>query len=148
MKEKWDNLEIFHQSVIISSIYSLIAIIISSILILVNSSFIYGTLIGVGLLFLSYLLIWFLWYKIPKIQTVMAKCTAWLSPLIRILLFLSIYLTIIFTINGEMDGLDKFLEPVNTFSLLATYTIPMFSYFTIGFVDMFLNRQKKKVGEK
>ena len=90
MKKKWNELEIFHKSIIFSGIYSFILIIISLILLLDDTSWIYGTLIGTGLLFISYLIIWILWFKISKIKIIMSKGTSVLIPLIRIVLFLLI----------------------------------------------------------
>ncbi len=142
MKNKWLETETFPKSILISLIYSLIMIIISSILLLVNTSFIYGTLIGIGILYLSYLIIWTLWYKIPKIKTTMAKATPLLAPMIRIVIFITTLLLIAFFV-GEGEGIDKFTNPINAIMMLITYTLTLFSYGTVIIIDSILEKKNK-----
>lgn len=140
MKKNWNNLEIFHQSIVVSIIYSIMTILISLILLLVDTSWIYGSLIGIALLFLSYFIIWVIWYKIPKFEKLLTILLPIFVPLIRIILFVPVLICIILLINiGE--GIDKVLYPVNVFSFLITYSISMISYFTIGFAEMFKKKE-------
>ncbi len=143
MKIKWNNLDIFHKSFIASIIYSLLAIGICSILLVVNNSFLYGAIIGSLLLLFSQLVIWVLWYKIPIIQTGMVKLTPLLSPLLRIIIYLTMFLLILFLVNDSYDGVEQFLYPINTIVLLIVYTITPLSYGTVIVLDIFLNRKQE-----
>ncbi|BDU67387.1 MAG: hypothetical protein TYPL_0400 [Candidatus Tyloplasma litorale] len=145
MLDKWMQLEFFYKSIFISIFYSLIAIIISLSLLVVNESYIYGAIIGICMMYFSYFVIWILWYKINSIKTFMAKSTPLLVPFIRILLFLVVFLIIIFVINENDTYLSEFLVPINTLFMMFIYTIPMFAYLTIGFIEIIL--KKKKRGE-
>ncbi len=142
MKDKWLQQEVLQKSIIVSTIYSLLMILIGAILIVVNTSYICGALIGVGLLYFSYLIIWILWYKIPSIKTYMAKMTAVLSPSIRIVVFLTTMFIIVFFINSG-EGTDLFLYPINIIMMLLTYTlVTMLSFGTIVIIDSILESKE------
>ena len=151
MYKKWSQQESFFKSVPFSIFYSIIALGISLILLLIDSSWLYGTLIGLVILWISYLLIWILWYKIPKIKSFMAKIVPIGTLSIRIIIFVSSFLIISLVINPWLvPGLkhqDKLLKPINTLSLLWTYSIPTLSYLTAGTIDVIqsikLQRRKK-----
>ncbi len=144
MKEKWLNLEIFPKSILVSLIFTLLMLSIGSILLVVDTSYLYGVLVGTGILYLSYFIIWILWYKIPAIKSAMSKTTAILSPTIRIVVYIISLLLIVFFI-GEGQGLDRFVQPINTIMMLITYTLTLFSYGTVIVIDKILeNKQKQK----
>lgn len=139
MKDKWNRLETFHKSFILSLILSMIVIGICTITLIIDTSYLYGALLGAILLVFSYLVIWILWYKIPNIQTTMAKSTSLLSPMIRIIIYITFYLIVLFAIND----LNVF-QPINTFTLLIVYTITPIGYVSTGIVDH-LFREKEEV---
>ena len=135
-----------------SILYSIISLIISLILLVLDTSWLYGTLIGLIILWFSYLVIWILWYKIPKIKSTMAKIVPIGILLIRVVIFISSLLLISLLINPwlipGLEHQDKLLKPINTLSLLWTYSIPTVSYMTVGIIDvvqsMKLQRSKKE----
>ncbi len=142
MKDKWLQQEVLPKSIIVSIIYSVLMIVIGAILIVVNTSYIYGALVGVGLIYISYLIIWVLWYKINSIKTYMAKMTAVLSPAIRILVFITSMILILVFVNYG-NGTDKFLEPINIIMMLITYTFTtMLSFGTVVIIDAVLENRK------
>ncbi len=142
MKEKWLEQEVFPKSIIISLIYSLVMIIIGLILVVINTSYLYGVLVGVLLLYISYLIIWVLWYKIKPIKTHMAKMTGVWSPVIRITVFIFTMLLIVFFINTG-EGLDSFIQPINIVMMLITYTfVTMLSLGTTHIIDSYLENKK------
>ncbi len=145
MKEKWIQLETFHKSFIVSMVYAIVAIIICGGLTVINNSFLYGALLGTILLLISYTLIWVLVYKIPSIKQWMAKSIPWLSPLIRIVIYITVLLLVIFLVNDRSTGLTMVSTPINTLVLLIVYTITPISYGTALVIDIIL---EKKGGEK
>ncbi len=145
MKEKWSKLETFHKSFITSMVLCTIMVMICAILILIDTSYIYGALLGSILLIVSHLIIWGLWYGIPSIKKWMAKSTPWLAPFIRILIYITALLLVIYFVNNNSNGMDIFLYPINTIVLLITYTITPFSYVAVIVIDIILN---KKGGEQ
>ncbi len=144
MKDKWLQTETFPKSILVSLIYTLLLIIVGLILLVVNTSYIYGVLVGSGILYTSYILIWLIWYKIPKIKLKMVKATAWLAPIIRIAIFLTTFLLIVFLVN-EGTGLDIFINPINTIMMLVTYTFTIFSYGTVIVIDSILEKKNKEI---
>ncbi len=142
MKQKWLQLEIFPKSIIVSTIFSLLMIITGSILLIVDTSYLYGVLVGIIILYISYLLIWLLWYSIPSIKTRMAKLTPVLAPLIRIVIFITAFLLVSLVIN-EGEGLEKFLGPINTIMILITYTLTLFSYGLVLIIDHSLSKNDR-----
>ncbi len=144
MKEKWLNLEIFPKSILVSLIFTSLMLSIGSILLVVDTSYLYGVLVGTGILYLSYFIIWILWYKIPKIKSAMSKTTAILSPTIRIVVYIISLLLIVFFV-GEGEGLDRFVQPINTIMMLITYTLTLFSYGTVIVIDKILENKQKEV---
>ncbi len=144
MKDKWLQTETFPKSILVSLIYTLLLIIVGLILLVVNTSYIYGVLVGSGILYVSYLLIWLIWYKIPKIKLKMVKATAWLAPIIRIVIFLTTFLLIVFLVN-EGTGVDVFVQPINTLMMLVTYTFTIFSYGTVIVIDSILENKNKEI---
>ncbi len=144
MKEKWLQLEIFPKSILVSLIFTLVMLAIGSILLIVDTSYLYGVIAGTIILYLSYFIIWILWYKIPGIKSVMAKATGLLSPTIRIVIYITALLLIAFLI-GEGEGLDKFVQPINTIMMLITYTLTLASYGVVIWIDKIIeNKQKQK----
>lgn len=149
MFKKWSLQESFFKSIPFTIMYSFIALGISLILLVVNTSWLYGTLVGIVILWFSYFVIWVLWYKIPKIKSQMVRILPIGIILLRIIIFISSLLIISLVINPWLiPGLkhkDKLLEPINTISLLLTYSLPILSYLTIGTIDIIhsINLQKK-----
>ncbi len=137
MREKWLNFSFFQKNIFISIFYSLLLVFISLILLINNTSWIYGTSIGIFALFLSYLFIGIILKKMP-----FSKILFWTILMVRIILFLLFYLLIIFLINNKYDNLDRFLYPVNTFFFLLVYSISFYSYITIWLIDLILERKK------
>ncbi len=142
MKDKWLKSETFIKSIWVSLIFSGLMLLIGSILLIIDTSYIYGALIGIGILYLSYFIIWVLWYKIPKIKTTMAKATPLLAPLIRIVIFITTLLLIAFLL-GSGEGVNKFTQPVNTIMMLITYTLTLFSYGTVFIIDSILGEKEE-----
>ncbi len=138
MKDKWNRLETFHKSFILSLILSMIAIGLCLIALIWSPSYVYGALLGAILLVFSYLVIWILWYKIPGIETTMAKSTSLLSPMIRIIIYITFYLIVLFLIND----LNAF-QPINTFTLLIVYTITPIGYLSTGIVDHIFKEEEE-----
>ncbi len=116
---------------------------IGSILLIVDTSYLYGVLVGTGILYLSYLLIWIFWYKIPKIQNTMAKATSVLAPMLRIVIYLTTMLLIVFLCSTE-EGLDRFVQPINTIMMLITYTLTLLSYGTVIAIDKIIENKNKQ----
>lgn len=147
MKDKWLKLDVFYKSLFFSIIYSSLIFVISLILLIINPYFLYGTIVGVLLLFLSYFIIWILWYKIKSIETFMIKTTPILVPLLRIILFLIVYLILIFVVNdkSKSENWNFLLLPVNTFMFLFVYTLPVLSYFTTGLIDLIITNKNKEI---
>ncbi len=141
MKSIWETLETFHKSVIISILYCIVSIVICSLLISINTSFLYGALLGTTLLLTSHFVIWVIWYKIPSIQHVMVKTISWLAPLIRIIIYLSIWLLVVLLVNDDTSALTLMTMPINTFVLLIVYTITPFSYGTVIVIDILLEKR-------
>lgn len=141
MKEKWVQSETFHKAFIVSIVYSIVAILICLSLISLSTSYLYGALLGSSLLILSHLLVWVFWYKIPKIKTSMAKATAWLSPLIRIVIYITVLLIVILLINDNSTSWTMVSTPINTLVLLIVYTITPISYGTVILIDMKLEKK-------
>lgn len=149
--EKWLNKEIFYRNIFVSIVYSIIMIIISLILLLVDTSIIYGSLIGVTMLWVTNLLIWLLWFKIPKIKSFMNKITPIGVWIIRMLIFITMFLIIILYINpslSDFSGLKLVMEPINLFALMVTYSINTFSYLTIIIIDVFISIKETKKGKE
>lgn len=148
MFKKWFFKETFFKSIPFSIIYSIISLVISLILLVVDNSWLYGTLIGLAIMWLSYLLIWILWYKIPKIKSTMSKIIPIGVITLRIIIFISSLLIISLLINPLLiPGLkhqDKLLKPINTLSLLWTYSIPTLSYLTVGTIDVIQSMKLQK----
>lgn len=141
MKNKWLQLEVFHKSILTSLILAILFVLISSILVLINTSYLYGALVGLGILYLSYLVIWILWYKIPKIKLFMAQWTPVFAPLIRIVIFTLTFLLISLIINNG-SGIEIFLNPINTIMMLITYTSTLLSYLIVIVIDSNLEKRK------
>lgn len=141
MRDKWINSETFPKNILTSLIYSVIFIIIGAFLLFIDTSFLYGVILGVIIQYLSYLIIWVLWYCIPNIKTAMAKATPFLAPIIRILIFLTTFLLIVFLVNTG-EGTEKFLQPINLLMTLITYTFTIVSYGTVLVIDSILKKQK------
>ncbi len=142
MKQKWIQLETFPKSILVSFIFTLIMILIGSILLIVDTSYLYGVLVGAVLLYISYFIIWVLWYAIPPIKTSMAKLTPLLAPMIRTAIFVIAFLLILFLVN-DGEGLEKVLSPINTLMSLITYTLTLFSYGVVILVDSILENKNK-----
>ncbi len=146
MFQRWLEKESFYRSIPFSIFYSIIALGVSLILLLIDNSWLYGTLFGIAILWLSYFAIWILWFKIPKIKTFMTKIIPIGTIALRILIFVISLLLISLLINPWLlpgiEHKDKLLKPINTLSLLWTYSIPTVSYITIGIIDVV---QRKKL---
>lgn len=144
---KWLNKGIFFKNIYVSIIYSIIVICISMILLLVNTSIFYGTLMGIIILWIANLIIWLLWFKIPRINKTMSKITPIGVWAVRIGIFIPIFLIVVFYINPSISsetGLKLLLSPINILALIFAYSINMFSYLTIGIIDVFISINKTK----
>ena len=88
----------------------------------------------------------------------MAKATPWLSWLIRIGLFISVYSFIVFYLNptllgkGSFElgvGLDWVLEPINTFAFLLVYSMSFVSYLIVWIIDsLFFKEEDNKIEQR
>jgi len=151
MYEKWLKLEIFNKNLIISFFYSILGLIISLILLIINTSYLYGTLLGLFILWLSNGIILLLWFKIPKIKTFMAKIIPVGILFVRLSIFTAMFLLVILVINPiyvERHTSKIMLSPINNFALLIVYSIPFVSYFTIYFIEIFTSKKIKKNKKK
>ena len=152
MYEKWVELEIFNKNLIVSFFYSILGLIISLILLSINTSYLYGTLLGLFILWLSNGIIWLLWFKIKKIKTFMTKIIPVGILFIRLVIFAAMFLLVILVINPMYDHghtLNIMLNPINNFALLIAYSIPFVSYFTIYIIDTFkIKKTNKKKGKE
>lgn len=137
---KWKEIEIFYKGMVVTTFYSMIALLVSMILLVVNNTFIYGTLLGIGSLYFAYLVIWLLIFKIPTKEKLNTIFVSVIAPLIRVGFFTIILLITALVLNGSQQGLERFLYPANAFSLLFTYTIPLASYFTVMIIDFINNK--------
>ncbi len=142
MKENWRQLEAFHKGFIVSIVLSIVSIIICGALCVFNTSYLYGALLGSSILLLSHLIIWVLWYRIPSIKSSMAAITGYVAPLIRIVIYITVFLLVIFLVNDNTTGLLMVTSPINTFVLLIVYTITPLSYGIVIVIDIILDKRE------
>jgi len=147
MYKKWLKLEIFYKNLTISVFYSIILISIALILLILNTSYIYGTLIGLGSLWIVNGIIWLLWFKFKKVKGFMAAITPIALLFIRLAIFTGQFLLIILVINhahNKADNLNIMFSPVNAFADLLAYSIPLISYLTVGNIHLFGSIKENK----
>lgn len=148
MAKKWTKLEVFYKGLILSTVYTVILVLISLILLVKDTSYIYGSIIGITALWISYLFIWILFFGVDKIKLSMVKALPYLVPIIRLVIFLIFYLVPLLVVNANFwkypQGMDQILYPINTFMILIGYSIHVISYFTAVLIDIIIESKENK----
>lgn len=137
MLAKYKTLNMFNKSMVFTIIYSLIALIIGLVLLTVDTSWLYGILMGLILLIFTQLLA----FGMYKIKTNNGKVNAVLMPnmvlIMRVITFFSMFLITMFAINAPVSMETIVLKPINTIAMLLTYVIPGYAYVTVGMISLF-----------
>ncbi len=137
MLAKYKMLSMFNKSIVFIVIYSFIAIIIGLILLLVDTSWIYGILVGLLLLIFTQLIA----FGMYRIKTKNGKVNAVLIPnmvlLMRVVIFFAMFLVIMFAVNAPVSKETMALKPINTIAMLLTYGIPGYAYITVCMISLF-----------
>ncbi len=148
--KKWSELDIFYKSLFVSTLYSIFFILISLILLINSTSWIYGALLGIGIMYIGWLLSWIIYYVIPENKGQPSVGMTLLNWISRVFLFIIVFVIIIFLANSSFANRDKFsfkniTNPINTLSMLASYSlIPLLSYFTIPIMDSIIYRKIRR----
>lgn len=132
MFEKYKTLNMFNKGIVFTIMYSVIALILGLALLHLNSTYIYGILMGILLIIVTNIISYFL-YNIPCKGRMHAVGMPLVSLIIRILFFTIIYCAVIYMQNG-------LFKPINSLMILFTYLIPMYAYFTIAFIGLFCKK--------
>lgn len=135
MFEKYKTLNMFNKGMVFTIMYSIIALILGLVLLCLDTSWIYGVLIGILLIIVTSIISFFL-YKIPCKGAMNAVGIPIISLIIRIIVFITIYCIVVFTQN-------ELFQPINSLMMLFTYMIPMYAYFTVAFIGLFGKKSYK-----
>ncbi len=144
----WSKLDTFYKGLFISTFYSFIFIIIGLILLIVDSSWIYGTLLGVITLYFSMMISWIIYFHINN-KNKFGIAMSLLNWLLRLILFTIVFILFILVINptlsNESISLNSTLRPVNLIMLLLVYSlVPALSYYTVPIVDSIIYKIIRK----
>ncbi len=142
MLKKYKTLSMFNKSMIFTIIYSLIALIIGLVLLCFDTSWLYGILMGIGLISLTTIINYFI-YKIPSKGVMNVVGWPTISLVLRIIIFIIMFCLTIFVFNPMIiDGYETFdqyylFHPINVIIMLFVYMIPGFAYFTVSGFSLF-----------
>lgn len=142
MFKKYKTLNMFNKSMIFTIIYSLIALIIGLVLLCLDTSWLYGILMGIILVFTTTLINYFI-YKIPCKGAMNAVGLPTITLVLRVVIFLTMFCITIFVINPSiLDGYGTFdqemlFHPINAVIMLFIYMIPVYAYFTVCAISLF-----------